>query len=272
MRALIILLGGLPLSAFLAAGQWINYPDARIPRTKDGKPNLTAPAPRVNGKPDLSGLWEPEPTPVSEFNRVLGEAFTREQVDHDILAKYVYDVFWGLKPDEEPLRPEAVAIMKQPADPNASRCLPDGLPASLFILYFKIVQTPREIVMLMGNGSPPRQIHTDGRALPEDPQPAWMGYSVAKWEGDTLAVDTTGFTEKSPLDFFRHPRSESLHLRERYRRRDFGHLDLELTIDDPKYYTRPYTLRAAFNFAGEDDVLEYVCTENEKDDAHLGKR
>lgn len=263
--AILLLAGVIP-----AAAQWLNYLDARTPRTKDGKPNLTAPAPRLNGKPDLSGVWQAERTPASEFSRVLGPTYTSLQVDVNDVTKYMINVFWGLKPSEEPLRPEAAAILKQRAnvDSITARCLPSGIPASLFTYSFKIVQAQDEIVMLMEDGDPARQIHTDGRSLPEDPQPAWMGYSVAQWEGDTLAVLSTGFNDNSWLDGFGHPRSETMHIRERYHRRDFGHMDLEITIDDPKYYTRPYSFRTQLNLLPYGDVFEFVCTENEKDQVH----
>ena len=117
-----------------------------------------------------------------------------------------------------------------------------------------------------------RQIYTDGRQLPVDPQPTWTGYSVGRWEGDTLVVDATGFNDQGWLDAMGHPQSEGLRIRERFHRRDFGHMDLELTIDDPKTYTKPFTLKATEVLLPDSDVLEYVCTENEKDRAHLGKQ
>jgi hypothetical protein len=184
------------------------------------------------------------------------------------------NVFWGLKPEEEPLQPEAAAIYKlrrgQGSPPT--HCLPAGLPGSLFILTFKIIQAPGEIVMLSETGGPTRQIHTDGRGLPHEPQPSWMGYSVGKWEGDNLSVETVGVKEESWLDARGHPRSESMRIRERYRRRDFGHMDLEITLEDPKYYTQPITLKTRLNLIPDSDVLESVCNENEKDQAHLGSR
>jgi hypothetical protein len=124
-------------------------------------------------------------------------------------------------------------------------------------------------VTLFEDGDPARQIHTDGRALPKDPQPSWMGYSVGKWEGDTLIVETIGFNEMGWLDIDGHPRSESTRIRETYHRRDFGHMDLEVTIEDPKYYTRPFTVRTTLNLIPDSDVLENVCAENEKDRAHM---
>jgi len=183
-------------------------------------------------------------------------------------------VFWGLKPEEQPLRPEALAILKQRAKLATpySRCLPNGIPAGMFILAFKMIQAPQEIVILFEDVDPSRQIHTDGRSLPKDPEPSWMGYSVDKWEHDTLAVETIGFNEQSWLDGSGHPRSESMHITERYRRRDFGHMDLEVTLEDPTYYTRPFTLKTQLNLIPDSDVLEFVCAENEKDRAHVDKR
>jgi hypothetical protein len=260
----------LAMAALPLAAQWLTYPDAVTPRTKDGKPNLTAPAPRINGKPDLSGVWEAERTPISEFTRVLGGNLEKVQVDLNDVTKHVMNVFWGLKPTEEPVLPEAVAIMKQRGSQDfvTSRCLPAGIPAGMFIYSFKIVQAPRELVLLLG-ADPPRQIYLDGRPLPKDAQPSWMGYSAGNWQGDTLVVDTIGFTEASWLDAFGHPRSESMRIREQYRRRDFGHIDLEVTFEDPKYYTRPFGFKTVLNLIPDTDVLEFVCDENEKDQAHL---
>jgi hypothetical protein len=258
-----------------ADAQWLSYPDARIPRTKDGKPNLTAPAPRTNGKPDVSGLWQAERTPEREYNNVLGNGFTAVQPDTRDITKNVLNVFWGMKPEEEPLRPEAVAILKRrqqtPLEYPHTQCLPGGIPLALLVFTFKIIQTPQEIVLLSETADPPRQIHTDGRPLPKNPDPTWMGYSVGHWEGDTLVVDTSGLNDLAWLDAFGHPRSESMHITERYHRRDFGHMDLEITFDDPKYYTRPFNLKTGLTLIPDSDLLEYVCAENEKDRAHLGK-
>jgi len=269
VTAILLITMTLPLAA-----QWLDHKEAGTPRGKDGKANLTAPAPRMNGKPDLSGVWQAERTPDSEFRQALGEEFASQQVDLNDATKYNISVFWGLKPGEEPLRPEAVAVMKQYRNQVAptSRCLPASLPSSLFFYTFKIIQAPRETVMLAGVGDPPRQIYTDGRSLPEDPQPAWMGYSVGKWEGDTFVVDTSGFNDTAWLDQMGHPRSESMRIEERYHRRDFGHMDLEIRFDDPKYYTRPFSIKAVLNLQPDSDVLEFVCNENERDRTHLAKQ
>ena len=257
-----------------AQAQWLNYPDARIPRTKDGKPNLSAPAPRLNGKPDVSGLWQAERRPASEYNRIIA-GFTDIQPDTHDITPNVINVFWGMKPEEEPLRPEAAALVKyrlqHPLEYPHTQCLPGGIPLALLVFTFKMIQTPQEIVQLSETADPPRQIHTDGRPLPKDPDPTWMGYSVGHWEGDTLVVDTAGLNDRAWLDAFGHPRSESMHITERYRRRDFGHMDLEITFNDPKYYTRPFTLNLALRLMPDSDMFEYVCNENERDRTHLGK-
>jgi hypothetical protein len=274
MRVHNVLLVGVALTSVFVEAQWLSYPDARTPRTKDGKPNLTAPVPRsADGKIDLSGVWKAEVTPLSEYRRVLGDAFTTVQVDLQDVSKYAMSVFWGIKREEQPLRPEAVELMGQRARENIQapgvQCLPAGVPTSTFAFAFKMIQAPREIVVLLETGDPARQIYTDGRPLPEGPMPSWMGYSVGKWDGDTLVVETTGFNERSWLDGLDHPRSTSMRITERYHRRDFGHMDLEIAFDDPKYYTRPFGLKTELNLIPDSDVIEYVCGENEKDQAHI---
>jgi len=263
----------LTAASLTLSAQWLDHRDPRIPRTKDGKPNLTAPAPRMNGKPDLSGLWQAERTPQAEYDHVLGKGFTALQIDYDAITKHVINVFWGLKPEEEPLRPEGASILKQRREsrmgsPN-SRCLPGSIPHAMFVFTFKMMQTPHEIVILPESDRP-REIHTDGRSLPKDPLPSWMGYSVGRWEGDTLVVETNGLNEQAWLDAFGHPRSESMRITEHYRRRDFGHMDLEITFDDPKYYTRPFSIKAGLLLVPDSDILEYVCGENEKVRTRLG--
>jgi len=248
--------------------QSVNYRDPAIPRSGDGRPNLSAPAPRLNGKPDLSGVWQAERTPVSEFVRVLGPGLPAIQPDLNDITKHVLNVLWDVPPGEQPLRPEGAAIMQQRQksgrDFPTAYCQPSSLPAALLVLEFKIVQASRQLVVLPGNGDPARQIYIDGRSLPKDPEPSWMGSSVARWEGETLVVDTTGFKESAWLDGFGHPRSEAMHITERYRRRDFGHMDLDLTFDDPKYYTRPFGFTTTLTLLPDTDVLEYVCTENQR--------
>jgi hypothetical protein len=251
-----------------AEAQWLNHRDPRIPRTQDGRPNLSAPAPRLNGMPDLSGVWQAERTPASEFVRVLGPGLLKIQPDVNDVTKHVINVFWDVKPGEEPLRPEAAAFIEQRKksgrDFQTAYCLPSSIPAAMLILNFKMIQAPGEIVVLSGNGDPPRQIYIDGRSLPKDPVPSWMGSSAGRWQDDTLVVETTGFNEGAWLDSFGHPRSEAMRITERYSRRDFGHMDVEVTLDDPKYYTRPFGFKTVLTLIPDSDVLEYVCTENNK--------
>jgi hypothetical protein len=265
----IAIVAALVTAAFgCIEAQSLNYRDPSIPRSRDGRPNLSAPAPRLNGKPDVSGVWQAERTPVSEFVRVLGPGLPAIQPDLNDITKHVLNVLWDVPPGEQPLRPEAAALMgqrqKSGQDFPTAYCQPGSIPASLLILEFKMVQAARQIVVLLGNGDPPRQIYVDGRSLPKDPEPSWMGSSVGRWQGETLVVETTGFKESAWLDGFGHPRSEAMHVTERYRRRDFGHMDLELTFDDPKYYTRPFGFKTTLTLLPDTDVLEYVCTENQK--------
>ena len=251
-----------------AGAQWQNGRTQATSRTPDAKPDLSAPAPRLNGKPDLSGLWQAERTPVSEFVRVLGPGLPEIQPDLNEVTKHVLNVFWDGNPSELPLRPEAAALTEQRQksgkDFQSAYCLPSSLPASTLILNFKMVQAPGEIVVLHGNGDPARQIYIDGRNLPANPEPSWMGTSAGHWQDDTLVVETTGFQERAWLDGFGHPRSEAMRVTERFHRRDFGHVDLEMTFDDAKYYTRPFGFKTTLTLIPDGDVLEYVCTENQK--------
>ena len=137
----------------------------------------------------------------------------------------------------------------------------------------KIVQSPAAIVILYESDGSHRQILTDGRSLPKEiAQPSWMGYSVGKWEGDTLVVETTGFNDRTSLDTMGHPHSENMRIVERYHRRDFGHMDVEVTIDDPEMYTKRFTIKYVQNLMPDTDILEYVCGENEKDKIHEGQK
>src|SRR5262245_1473488 len=248
--------------------QWLNHREPQVSRESGGKLDLSAPAPRLNGRPDLSGLWQAERTPTSEFVRVLGPGLPAIQPDLNDVTKHMLNVFWDEKPTDLPIKPEAAALTEQRQksgrDFPSAYCLPSSLPASMLILTVKMIQASDEIVVLHGNGDPARQIYIDGRKLPANPDPSWMGTSAGHWEGDTLVVETTGFQERAWLDGFGHPRSETMRITERYRRRDVGHIDLELTFDDPKYYTRPFGFKTTLNLLPGGDMLEYVCMENQK--------
>jgi len=234
---------------------------------------IALPVAAQGAHPDLSGVWQGERTPISEVSRTLGPDFANLQVDINDVGKYYIDVFWGMKPEEEPLRPEAVALLKKRGTQESptARCLPAGVPGGLFIYAFKMIQTPKEIVLLPESGDPPRQIYLDGRSFPKEIQPSWSGYSIGKWQGDALVVETTGFNEDSWLDGFGHPRSETMRVRETYRRRDARHMDVEVAIEDPKYYTKPFGFKTELDLVPQGDVMEYVCGENEKDLAHMRK-
>jgi len=247
---------------------WLNRPETQIKRGPDGKLDPSAPAPRLNGRPDLSGLWQAERTPMSEWVRVMGPGLPAIQPDLNDVTKHMLNVFWDEKPTEMPLKPEAVALTEQRQksgrDFPSAYCLPSSIPAATLILNVKMIQTPDEIVVLHGNGDPARQISLDGRKLPSNPEPSWMGTSAGHWEDDTLVVDTAGFDERAWLDGFGHPRSEAMRVTERYRRRDVGHMDLELTFDDATYYTQPFGFKTTLNLLPDSHMLEYVCMENQK--------
>jgi len=228
------------LSTPLAA-QWVNRPTTGIPRTAAGQPNLTAPAPRTaDGKPDLSGMWQ------------------------RISLKYERNIAADLKPAE--IQPWAQALVRQRAedlqkDGPGIQCLPWGPGYSNSARKAKIVQTPGLILML-DEDLTYRQIFTDGRGLEPDPNPNWMGYSVGRWEGDTLVVESFGFNDRSWLDHDGHPHSEALRMTERYRRRDFGHMEIEITLNDPQVYTRPWTVALSAELNPDIELLESVCNES----------
>ncbi|HTD45503.1 MAG TPA: hypothetical protein VK687_15040 [Bryobacteraceae bacterium] len=273
----------LVLFALLSTGahaQWLNYSTPGVPRLRDGKPNLAAPAPRTaDGKPNLSGVWHVHPTSLEEMKRLYGEKADVVNVpgmELDTISKYAINILVDFKPEESPIRPAAVEILKRrlPSEFPDTNCLPAGIPtAGLVSEPVKIVQSPGLIVMLYESEDGHRQIYTDGRTLPKEvAQPAWLGYSVGKWERDTLVVETAGFNDKSWLDVIGHPHSEALRVVERYHRRDFGHMDLEMTFDDPQMYTKPFTLKVTEDLLADSDLFESFCNENEKDRPHLGQQ
>jgi hypothetical protein len=271
---MLILLLGAPAAIH---AQWLNYRAPGTPRTKDGKANLSAPAPRAsNGKPDLSGVWQPEGAPLNELVKFLPGGFNGLGED-DPPASF-FNILAAFKPEETPMRPELAAEYQKRAQaaltqPPPALCAPpstpfvDSLPAP-----YKIVQTPGLTLMLFEPDTFFRQIFTDGRKHPDDPQPSWLGYSIGRWEGDTLVVDTVGLNEQGPLDVFGHPHSDAMRVTERFHRRDFGHMDIQITIDDPKTYTKPFTYKVSQRLRPDTDLIESFCIENEKDLAHMAPR
>jgi hypothetical protein len=231
-----------------AAAQWKNMPPA---------PRLSAPAPRMaDGKPDLSGVWQAD-----------GQT-------------YFFDLAAGLKDGDVVMLPWARAEQQRReanlhGDDPLARCMPHGVPRinTNGLFPFKIVQTPRLVVILYEQLNLFRQVFMDGRRLSDDVNPTWLGYSTGRWDGDTLVVDTRGFNDKTWLDTQRgRPASDALHVVERFRRPKYGELEIVATIDDPKTYAKPWTTTAQHNTLQTDtDILEFICTENEKDRPHMPK-
>src|SRR5580704_1655729 len=228
--------------------QWPNRPTPGLVRTPNGKPDLSAPSPRsADGKPDLSGVW--------------------------MVKNGSFYLTSDLKPDE--ILPWAAALYKQRQDnfrkdTDGIECLPPGPKAGIGVgnLPMKVVQTANLVVVLYEYQTIFRQFFIDGRELPEDPSPTWMGYSVGHWDGDTLVVTTAGYNDRTTIDLAGHPHTEALRMTERYHRRDVGHLDVQVTLEDPKAYTRPWTLPMEFTLIPDGQLIEYVC-ENERDSRHL---
>ena len=245
LRMLIAASWSVTILAASVSAQWLNHPTAGIPRTPDGKPNLSAPIPRTSdGKPDISGLWRPSPGMVGDIARNLQGGV--------------------------PYQPWAEALFKERRatdskdDPTAN-CIVGGVPRSDLVGYpFKVLQVPGMVAILYEAVHSYRQIFTDGRELPKDPNPAWFGYSVGHWEGDALVVTTTGFNNNVWLDNAGKPATEHLRVTERFVRKDFGHMDIEITIDDSKAYTKPWTVTQPLAFQSDTELLEYICNENNR--------
>jgi hypothetical protein len=257
--------------------QWFTQPSPRAPRTADGKVDLSAAAPRLaDGKPDLSGVWmTAEPAcvirgtvPLSELRTLIPPSlkcpvrqatFSRQSINMGI------DM-----PDGLPYQPWLAALVQQRTanqaldDPHI-RCLPDlflrayGLPH-----YLKFIQTPDVLVMLNEYNGVYRQVFSDGRALPKDPNPSWQGYSSARWEGDALVIDSLGFRDDLWIDWDGSVITEAARLRERIRRPDFGHLEIDVTVDDPKAYTKPWTVTLRQQFAADTELIDEICAEGER--------
>ena len=247
-----------------AFAQWAAHPSKVVPRTADGAPDLDAPAPRApDGKPDLSGVWQganagggpnPPPPPPDDGPPVAG----------------FLNVAQNMK-DGAPLKPEGEALLEARRAANGKDnpeavCLPMG------IVQFhtqgaprKFIQTPDVLVILYEASMGIRQVFTDGRSRPsEDPQPWWYGYSVGRWDGDTLVVETGGLRDGGWLDVFGTPLTDAATITERFRRPTFGRMEIDITIDDPKVYTRPWTVRVNQRIMPEQELLEFVCLENQR--------
>jgi len=245
LSTMVVIAASLWLSSNTASAQWINYPTPGTPRLPDGKPNLQAPAPRTpDGKPDLSGVWRGA-GPIYRFN-------IANDLGPDDVQSWAEDLFLKRVRDNR-------------KDSPLARCMPVSVPFHNFFNLTRIVQTPALTMILYESpNSPHRTVFTDGRELPKEPNPAILGYSIGRWDGDALMVTTAGFSDLGWLDSAGHPQTESLRITERYRRRDFGHMDFEMTIDDPKVFTKPFTFKMERLLAADTDLLEDFC-ENERD-------
>ncbi len=242
----------LQLACCLASAQWLNIPTPGIPRLPDGKPNLSAPAPKLpGGRTDISGIWQPAS------------------------RQFISIISGDPKSPELPFQPWAEALFKQrrateSIDDPTGHCIPGGVPRSDAVPYpFKIVNSDKMVMILYEAVHSYRQIFTDGRQLPKDPNPTWMGYSIGHWEGPDLIAETAGFNDQGWLDNDGRPATDALHVTERFQRKDFGHMDIVITVDDPKAYTKPWTVSEPFKLLPDTELLEYVCNENNKDLQHL---
>ena len=253
--------------------QWVSYPTPGVPRRPDGKVNMSAPAPRLaNGKPDLSGIWM-----TAEPNRGAGRGTQPPAVVPDeagdqrniTASRQMRDIGVDI-PGGLPYQPWLIPIVKERTaneaidDPHI-RCLPDnflrayGLPHLL-----KFVHSPQLLVVLNEMNAGYRQVFTDGRPLPKDPNPSWQGYSSARWSGDTLVIDTIGLRNDTWIDWNGSVLTEAAKVREEIRRPDFGHLEIKVTVDDPKAYTKPWTVTLKQRIVVDTDLIDEICLENEK--------
>jgi hypothetical protein len=280
-------IGLMTIAASLSA-QWLNYPTAGVPRKADGKVDMSAPSPRLaDGKPDFSGIWM-----TGEPNRRTGELSSPKEAQGPRepqspkdaqtpgdpkaitasrqMANIGVDLPGGL-----PYQPWLVPIVKQRTDNLAIddphiRCLPDnflrayGLPHLL-----KFVHTPNLLVVLNENNAGYRQVFTDARPLPENPNPSWQGYSSGKWSGDTLVIDTIGVRDDTWIDWNGSVLTQAAKVREQIRRPDFGHLEIQVTVDDPKAYTKPWTVTLKQRIVVDTELIDEICLENEQSLQHL---
>ena len=229
--------------------QWRNVPEANLPRTPDGEVDMEAPAPRLaNGRIDLEGIWMPDDN------------------------RYIRDLALDLGDENVPYRPWARRLFDERKDGSHSRedpdahCLPQGVPKIGFVSYpWKIIETPSSVVIIYETFTYWRQIFTDGREMDPNAKPAWMGYSTGRFEGDTFVVETTGFNGKAWLDQLGRPTSEQLRVTERFTRTSFGHMTIEVTIDDPGAYTDRWSASQEVHLRPGWEPMEFICGENNRD-------
>jgi len=263
----LVVLGTLFTSTHLAA-QWVRYPTAGAPRKADGNVDMSATAPRLaNGKPDFSGIWtsdEVDPRRPGVPPNPRDATTSRRMVNLGV------ELPGGL-----PYQPWLVPLVKERTnnlakdDPHI-RCLPDnflrayGMPHLL-----KFVHTPSLLLVLNEWNAGYRQVFTDGRPLPEDPNPSWQGYSSARWSGDTLVIDTIGFRDDTWIDWNGSVLTQAAKVREQFRRPDMGHLEIQVTVDDPKAYTKPWTVMIKERLIADAELIDEICLEGERSLQHM---
>ena len=257
------------LMAAPAAAQWLDYPTTGVPRDSRGKPDLAAPASRTaDGKPDLSGVWQLDtscPSGDCQCN-------SQQVLDYPVAPEFLN--FGARLPGGLPYQPWAAALVKERSehvgDDPVTLCKPAG---ALRLLTFppprKVLQLPGVVVILSERDVTYRQIFTDGRPLPTDASPSFNGYSTGRWINDTLVVETNGLRDGMWLDRKGSPMTDRARITEKFRRVNYGRLEVEVTVNDPKAYTEPWTVTLAQKIMVDTDLLEYYCNDNEKDRTHL---
>lgn len=279
----------LVVTTAAGSAQWLNYPTAGVPKKADGKVDMFAPAPRMpDGKPDFSGIWttgepfdrrshglsSPKDLAPPEDPKSFKPADTPAEPTGIVGSRQMANIGVDL-PGGLPYQPWLVPIVKERTgndaidDPHI-RCLPDhfirayGMPHLL-----KFVHKPGLLLMLNELNAGYRQVFTDARPLPKDPNPTLQGYSSGKWSGDTLVIDSIGFQNDTWIDWNGSVITEAAKVREQIRRPDFGHLDIEITVDDPKAYTKPWTVKLKQRIMVDTELLDELCVENEQSLKHL---
>jgi hypothetical protein len=252
-KAASLLAIALILAAVPASAQWKNLPKNAVPLGPDGKPNMSAPAPRTaSGRPDLSGIFMPS---YRYFQNLAADLGLQNVPMTDEARKIQAARATGLLGYEEP----------------DARCLPQGVPKiNMAPVPFRIVQTDTLVVLVYEAFNLWRQVHLDGRDWADDLNPSWMGYSKGRWEGDALVVETRGLNGKQWLDHGGLPASDKLTVIERFRRPNFGRLEIDITINDPTYYTKPWTATTNLRLMPDTELFEFICNENEKSSSHMG--
>ena len=246
--------------------QWVHYPTPGVPRLETGRPNLDAPTPRTaDGKPNVSGLWQVSRLlPCDDVQRMCTDLPISRQ-----FGNIGAGVAGGL-PYQQWARERMSA--KGLADDPYTQCHTPGGPRMLLLPTMKkFVQTPELLLLLNEYNTSFRQVFLDGRPLPDDPNPTWNGYSTGHWEGDTLVVDSIGYRDDQWLDAAGSPLTNAAKVTERFRRLNYGHMQVDITVDDAKSYTHPWTVTVELSAVLDTELLDSACWENEKDVDHLRK-